>query len=150
MFYLIYNIVTSNRAEPQEVSFSEFLDAVEMGTLTNSEVEIHNESEFVWTDGNKIHKKATGKLTDDVISHLRAKEVKFRLVNEEGGAFWQSLVLSWLPMLLLVFLFLFFMRQLQAGGGKAMSFGKSKARLVSESNPKITFKDVAGVEEAKV
>lgn len=149
MFYLIYSIVSSNRAELQEVSFSEFLDAVEVGTLTNTEVEIRNDSEFLWTDANKVHKKAIGRFSDDVVNKMRAKEVKFRLVNEEGGAFWQSLVLSWLPMLLLVFLFLFFMRQLQAGGGKAMSFGKSKARLVSESNPKITFKDVAGVEEAK-
>ena len=148
MFWVIYNIVSSNRAEIQEVSFSEFLDSVEAGTLTSTEVEIRNEAEFTWNDG-KVHKKAVGKLTDDVIHHLRDKDVKFRLVNEEGGAFWQSVVLSWLPMLL-VFLFLFFlMRQLQTGGGKAMSFGKSKARLVSESNPKITFKDVAGVEEAK-
>jgi cell division protease FtsH len=148
MFYLIYSIVSSNRAEVQEVSFSEFLDAVETGTLNNAEVEVRNESEFTWTDA-KTRKKAIGKLSDSVMTHMRAKDVKFRLVNEEGGAFWQSLVLSWLPMLL-VFLFLFFlMRQLQTGGGKAMSFGKSKARLVSESNPKITFKDVAGVEEAK-
>jgi cell division protease FtsH len=88
-------------------------------------------------------------LTPDVVKDLRAQGVNFRLSNEDGGAFWQSLLLSWLPMLL-VFLFLFFlMRQLQTGGGKAMSFGKSKARLVSEGNPKITFKDVAGVEEAK-
>ena len=148
MFYLIYSIVSSSKADLQEVSFSEFLDAVEAGTLTSVEVEIHNDSEFLWKDG-KIQKKAVGKLNDVVMNRMRAKDVKFRLVNEEGGAFWQSVVLSWLPMVLLVFLFLFFMRQLQAGGGKAMSFGKSKARLVSESNPKITFKDVAGVEEAK-
>jgi cell division protease FtsH len=148
MFYFIYNIVSSSRAELQEVSFSDFLAAVESGSLNNSEVEIRNESEFLWSD-SKSRKKAIGKLTDDVLTELRKKGVKFRLLNEESGAFWQSMLLSWLPMLL-VFLFLFFlMRQLQSGGGKAMSFGKSKARLVSEGSPKVTFKDVAGVEEAK-
>ncbi len=148
MFYLIWNIVSSSRSEVQEVSFSEFLDEAESGALKGTEVEIKNESEFVWVD-NKTKKRAIGKLTDDVITQLRDKDVKFRLVNDEGSAIWQSLLLSWLPMLL-VFLFLFFlMRQLQSGGGKAMSFGKSKARLISEGSPKITFKDVAGIEEAK-
>jgi cell division protease FtsH len=148
MFYLIWNIVSSSRSEVSEVSFSEFLDAVESGALKGSEVEIKNDSEFVWTDA-KTKKRSIGKLTDKVMADMDDKGVKFRLSNEDGGAFWQSILLSWLPMLL-VFLFLFFlMRQLQTGGGKAMSFGKSKARLVSEGNPKITFKDVAGVEEAK-
>jgi cell division protease FtsH len=149
MFYLIYSIVSTNRADVTEVGFSEFLDAVESGSLSGTEgVEVRNETEFVWSDA-KTRKHAIGRLTDDTIKRMRDKDVKFRLNNEEGGMFWQSMLVNWLPMLL-VFLFLFFlMRQLQSGGGKAMSFGKSKARLVSESNPKITFKDVAGVEEAK-
>lgn len=148
MFYMIWNIVDSSKSNLQEVSFSDFLDAVDSGTLTNSEVEVKNESEFHWVD-NKVHKKAMGRLTDDVIAHMREKDVKFRLAREESGVFWQTLLLNWFPMLL-IFLFLFFvMRQLQTGGGKAMSFGKSKARLISENNLKITFKDVAGADEAK-
>lgn len=149
MFYLIWNIVNASRTEIQEVSFSDFLEAVDGGAVSAAEgVEIKNESEFYWTEG-KVHKRAAGKLTDDVMSELRKKQVKFKLTSDEGGAFWQSMLLSWLPMLL-VFLFLFFlMRQLQSGGGKAMSFGKAKARLVSEGSPKVTFKDVAGAEEAK-
>jgi cell division protease FtsH len=148
MFYMIYSIVTSSRAQLQEVTFSEFLDAIDSGALASTEVEIHNDTEFYWMDA-KARKKAVGKVSDDVISHLRDKHVKFRFVNEEGGSFWGSMLLTWLPMIL-VFLFLFFlMRQLQVGGGKAMSFGKSKARLVSEGSPKVTFKDVAGIQEAK-
>jgi cell division protease FtsH len=147
MFYLIYNIVSNSRTDVQEVTFAEFLEAVHAGELTGKEVEIKNEIEFTWTDG-KVRKKATGKLTDNVLAELDSKNVRFKMVHEETGL-WQTLLVSWLPMLL-VFLFLFFlMRQLQSGGGKAMSFGKSKARLVSESNPKITFKDVAGCDEAK-
>lgn len=148
MFYLIWSIVSSTRTDVTEVPFSEFLSQVEDGTLTNVEVEILNQREFTWTDG-ETKKRSTGVLTDDVLTQLNQKEVKFEFKNEDGGAFWQSLVITWLPMLL-VFLFLFFlMRQLQSGGGKAMSFGKSRARLVSESAPKVTFKDVAGAEEAK-
>ena len=72
MFYLIYNIVSSARSEVQEVSFSTFLDAVEVGTLTNAEIEIHNETEFFWTD-DKVRKKAVGKLTDNVLETLDHK-----------------------------------------------------------------------------
>src|SRR5258708_38429224 len=61
----------------------------------------------------------------------------------------RSVFVTWLPMLVLVVLFLVFMRQLQVGGGKAMSFGKSKAKLLSENQRKMTFADVAGIEEAK-
>ncbi|MBN1959386.1 MAG: ATP-dependent zinc metalloprotease FtsH [Deltaproteobacteria bacterium] len=148
MFYLIYSIVSSSRAEVKEIAFSEFLVAVESEKLQNVDVEIRNESEFLWQEG-KVHKKTIGRLTDEVMDKLLANNVKFKLNNEESGAFWQTLLITWLPMFL-VFLFLFFlMRQLQSGGGKAMSFGKAKARLVSEGSPKVTFKDVAGADEAK-
>ena len=148
MFYLIWNIMQQNQIEPTEISFSQFLTDVESGALTNISVEVKNESEFMWTrDGKK--QRSAGKLTDSVIDTMQKHKVAFKFVNEESGALWQSLLLSWLPMVL-VFLFLFFlMRQLQAGGGKAMSFGKSKARLITEGGPKMTFKDIAGIEEAK-
>ncbi|MBU0552030.1 ATP-dependent zinc metalloprotease FtsH [Myxococcota bacterium] len=73
----------------------------------------------------------------------------FRFRPEEKETFFQSLVVSWLPMLVLFIIFFIFMRQLQSGGGKAMSFGKSKAKLLNEHSKKVTFEDVAGVEEAK-
>ncbi|WP_428265201.1 ATP-dependent zinc metalloprotease FtsH [Haliangium sp.] len=75
--------------------------------------------------------------------------ISYQVESKEEGTFWQSLIISWLPMLVLFALFFFFMRQLQSGGGKAMSFGKSKAKLLTDHQNKITFKDVAGVEEAK-
>ena len=69
--------------------------------------------------------------------------------RSDNNSFIQSLLISWLPILVIIFFFFFFFRQLQAGGGKAMSFGKSKARLLTENKNKVTFKDVAGVDEAK-
>jgi len=62
---------------------------------------------------------------------------------------WGNILISWFPMLLLIGVWLFFMRQMQGGGGKAMSFGKSKAKLLTENQQKITFRDVAGIDEAK-
>jgi cell division protease FtsH len=75
--------------------------------------------------------------------------VELNYEQEEGTSFWQQLFISWFPMLLLFVIFIFFMRQIQAGGGKAMSFGKSKAKLLHESQQKFLFKDVAGADEAK-
>ncbi len=148
IFYGIYALVSVNHADLSEVGFSAFLDAVDSGALKDGEVEVRNDQEFLWTEA-KSRKHALGHLSDDVMQRMRKNGVKFRLASEDGGALWQAFLINWLPMLLGFAFLVFLMRQLQAGGGKAMSFGKSKARLVSESNPKITFKDVAGVDEAK-
>ncbi len=151
MFSLIYMIVTSNHPKVDEVAWSDFLEQVETGKLKDVAVEVRNEGDFEWTDADGAKKHATGKWSDDTQHRMQTNNVKFKLVREESSAFWQQMVGSLvLPLLLVFFVIFFLMRQLQNGGGKAMSFGKSKARLVSESNPKITFKDVAGVEEAKV
>ena len=79
---------------------------------------------------------------------LREKGVKVTINNQDNGLY-MALLFNMLPILLIVFVFLFFMRQMQSGGNKALSFGKSKARLHSAQQKKVTFKDVAGVEEAK-
>jgi len=79
---------------------------------------------------------------------LRSKEVKITAKPEEESN-WFQLLLSWVPMLLLIGVWIFFMRQMQVGGGKALSFGKSRARLMTDSQEKVTFQDVAGIDEAK-
>ncbi|HXU79799.1 MAG TPA: AAA family ATPase, partial [Polyangia bacterium] len=91
----------------------------------------------------------TGYLTDSIYAKLDKSGVQYEIIKENEGGFWQQVLITWLPMIVLVVLFLVFMRQLQVGGGKAMSFGKSKAKLLSENQRKITFTDVAGIEEAK-
>jgi cell division protease FtsH len=89
---------------------------------------------------------ATGRLD---LEQADKSGLQYEIVKENEGGFWQQVLITWLPMIVLVVLFLVFMRQLQVGGGKAMSFGKSKAKLLSENQRKITFTDVAGIEEAK-
>ncbi|GAB4524078.1 MAG: ATP-dependent zinc metalloprotease FtsH [Haliangiales bacterium] len=90
-----------------------------------------------------------GEYKGTIENMLTAADVPYDVEAKEESTFWQSLFISWLPMLILFALFFFFMRQLQSGGGKAMSFGKSKAKLLTDHQNKVTFKDVAGVEEAK-
>jgi len=80
---------------------------------------------------------------------LIARGVAIRYEKADGDAFWLSILGTWLPMLLLIFLVIFFFRQLQSGSGKALSFGKSRHRMMSDSQNKVTFKDVAGIEEAR-
>ena len=85
----------------------------------------------------------------DLVKLLQRKGVEITAKPKDDIPWYTTLLVSWLPMLVLVGIWIFFMRQMQSGGGKAMSFGKSRARLMTESSDKVTFKDVAGIEEAK-
>ncbi len=88
--------------------------------------------------------------TDDTgFTLVREKGITPKFMKAETNSFWQTLFVSGLPLIVLIVLFMVFMRQLQVGGGKAMSFGKSRARLLTENKNKVTFNDVAGVDEAK-
>ncbi len=93
-------------------------------------------------------KKSSGKL-DPVISELMAYGITVKQEPEEEAGFWAQFLISWVPMIFLVLLFFFFIRQMQAGGGKAMSFGKSRHRMMADGAKRITFADIAGIEEAK-
>jgi cell division protease FtsH len=95
--------------------------------------------------------KAEGPIEPDpaFLALLKEKQVKLAFEAKEDGGWLQSLLIGWLPMLLIVGLWFMLFRQLQSGGGKAMSFGKSRARLLNENEQRVTFADVAGVDEAK-
>ena len=80
----------------------------------------------------------TGYIGDSIFAKLDKSGIQYEIVKETEGGFWQQVLITWLPMIVLVVLFLVFMRQLQVGGGKAMSFGKSKARMLSDSQNKVT------------
>ena len=85
----------------------------------------------------------------ELVKSLREKRVKIAAKPEEDSPWYMVLLLNWFPMLLLIGVWVFFMRQMQVGGGKAMSFGKSRAKLLTENQHRMTFSDVAGVDEAK-
>jgi cell division protease FtsH len=84
-----------------------------------------------------------------IIQLLKEKGVRIASKPADDSPWYMNVLISWVPMLLLIGVWIFFMRQMQAGGGKAMAFGKSKARLVTDKTKKVTFADVAGIDEAK-
>lgn len=138
----------ASRHEPTtKLAFSEFLSNVENGEV--SDVIIRgNEISGHFGDGRGFttYAPSDAKLVD----RLAEKNVVIRAAPPEGsspGLF--DILISWFPMLLLIGVWIFFMRQMQSGGGKAMGFGKSKARLLSEGQGRVTFEDVAGIDEAK-
>ena len=86
----------------------------------------------------------------ELVKLLRQHKVTIQAKPDDDSGIWQSIFVSWFPMLLLIGVWIFFMRQMQAGGGKALAFGKSRARMANGKENKVTFQDVAGIEEAKV
>ena len=85
----------------------------------------------------------------DFNKELIGRGVKVKYVEDDDDGLLHGFLISWLPMIVLLLVFFFFMRQIQSGGGKAMSFGKSRARLMSDHTKKVTFKDIAGIDEAQ-
>jgi len=126
--------------------FSEFMQQVEAGqvkdvTITGNEIKGHNAS------GDAFRTFAPQGY-DKLVDTLLAKKVPVSYQPDQTPT-WANMLISWAPFLLLIGFWIFFMRQMQSGGNKALSFGKSKAKLLASQQKKVTFKDVAGVDEAK-
>jgi len=143
----LFNMFSQPLTQQSDVVFSDFMDQVEKGQV--NEVVINGDNiSGKYMDGTSFQTTAPPK-DPDLIKSLRQKNVRIVVVAPEQTSWYMSILISWFPMLLLLGIWIFFMRQMQAGGGKAMSFGKSKARLLNDTKNKTTFKDVAGVDEAK-
>ncbi len=143
----LFNMFNQPLNPQSEVVFSDFMDKVEQGQVNEVVISGDNIS-GKYMDGNAFQTTAPPK-DPDLIKSLRQKNVRIVVVPPEQTSWYMSILISWFPMLLLLGIWIFFMRQMQSGGGKAMSFGKSKARLLNDTKNKTTFKDVAGVDEAK-
>ncbi len=143
---LLFNLFNTPRKAEQEMIFSEFMTKLDAGEL--EEVTIKGS---VITGQLKDGKKFKTYAADypDLVTTLRDEKVKITVKPEEQNPWYWSLFFSYGPILLLIVLWILFMRQMQTGGNKALSFGKAKAKMVSEKAVKITFADVAGIEEAK-
>jgi cell division protease FtsH len=156
MCVALYNVV-SDADPPRAVPFSEFVNDVRGGHVVKVEVEAHDTSgtyTYLQSRGTgasrELEKKiAYGIVGDDTNKLLLDHNVSVTYKPSEQNGLLTSVLVTWLPMVVLLVIFFFFMRQLQSSGGKAMSFGKSRARLLNESQNKVTFADVAGIDEAK-
>ncbi len=148
MFIGFYQILSGHPQEGKPIPLSQFWEEVRKDNVRSVTIR-GNEVTGEMNEGAKRTFTTRILLTDKLIADLQDHKVLVTVDKEEDNPFWQSALLSWLPMVFLFVIFIFFMRQLQAGGGKAMSFGKSKARLLTTHSNMVTFKDVAGVDEAK-
>ena len=131
----------------EKTPFSKFLLQVKKGNV--KEVLIRGQL-YMGKYQNGMKFSSTGPVATEKINAILVKHhIEVTYEPQEKNSFWQQLIIAWLPMLFLVVMFIVFMRQLQSGGGKAMSFGKSRAKLLNDTHNKVTFADVAGVDEAK-
>lgn len=140
------NSLSRRQQSSEEIAFSEFLTRVEQGAVAEATIQ-GREISGQAADGGTFHTYAPE--YPGLVDLLREHEVRIKARKEEDEPLWFTVLINWFPMLLLIGLWVFFMRQMQVGGGKAMSFGKSRAKLLTESQHKVTFDDVAGIDEAK-
>jgi len=146
MMILVFNMFNKPRPVQEKLDYSDFIAAVEEGRVTKVTIQ-GNDVFGKFSDGKEFrtYKPLDARLSEKLLE----KNVAVSARPEEEKVSWFSVFISWFPLILLVGVWIFFMRQMQAGGGKAMSFGKSRAKLLTEAQGKVTFEDVAGVDEAK-
>ena len=146
MMVMLYNLFNQQQLAQNDISYSEFLSMVDADRV--SEVTIQGQ-ELRVTDLNRNHFKIYAPQDPSLIQRLKEKGVTIKAKPPAESPWYMSVLVSWFPMIVLIGVWIFFMRQMQSGGGKAMSFGKSRARLLSDQQEKVTFDDVAGIDEAK-
>ena len=145
-FYNSFIRINKN-VQIQDIAFSEFLNELEKGNI----LDVNIKGDLIngnMLDGKKF--KTFAPYDPSLVEKLSKQNVTINVepVNNNKSSFF-SIILSWFPMLLLVGVWIYFMRQMQSGSGKALGFGKSKAKMLTEKTGKITFKDVAGIDESK-
>jgi len=153
--YLLMLIITvsiiSSFFEPksttlQELTYSEFLKEVEINNVSKVTI-VDNTITGILMDGTEFSTYSPD--DPEMINTLRSKNIVIEAKPPVKVSWWMQLLSSLLPMLLIIGIWLFMIQQMQGGGNKVMSFGKSKAKLLGKETPKTTFKDVAGIDEAK-
>jgi cell division protease FtsH len=146
MVILLFNMFHQPQQSSQEVTYSHFITSVQKGEVTQVTIQGDRIS---GTYANNRPFRTFVPRDGDLIRILRDHAVEIQVKPEEETPWYMNILVSWFPMLLLIGVWIFFMRQMQVGGGKAMTFGKSRARLLNENSRKVMFNDVAGVDEAK-
>ncbi|MEW6217954.1 MAG: ATP-dependent zinc metalloprotease FtsH [Thermodesulfobacteriota bacterium] len=143
---LLFNLFNKPQDTAVEMTYSDFLASVQAGEIM--QVTIQGDEILGKTTHATEFRTVTPQDTE-LVPMLRDAGVIIAVKKKEETPWYMTILISWTPMLLLIGVWIFFMRQMQMGGGKALSFGKSRARLMNTETSKVTFKDVAGIDEAK-
>jgi cell division protease FtsH len=152
LVFLLWSLFQTTKGTSEQIAFSTFLDRVNQGYIEKVVIrgdDIRGETRSTAPGGKREFHTSGPTNYPAMYDLLHQKQVSMEFEPPRDAPFITALI-TWAPVLFLVGLWIFFMRQMQAGGNKALSFGKSKAKLLSGSAKKVTFKDVAGVDEAKL
>ena len=146
-----YQILSEGKKNKTEIQYSEFLNRLDSGEVLEVEVkgnQISGQYIPINGSGGTVFFETYGPAGDDLLKQMKEKRVNFKFISTQESGFFAFLI-NWAPMIILIALMIFFIRQIQAGGRGAMSFGKSRAKKLSKEDNKKTFDDVAGIDEAK-
>ncbi|VAX34163.1 Cell division protein FtsH [hydrothermal vent metagenome] len=146
LMILLFDLISTPRKTYKELTFSDFISRVDSGQVDEVSIK-ENEVTGTLKDGTKF--KTYVEKYPDFIKELRNKNVNIVVKPPAQNPWYVTFFFSWGPIIFLALIWIFFMRQMQMGGNKALSFGKTKAKVVSDKSGKITFQDIAGIEEAK-
>ncbi len=145
MVFMVH-LFQQQKPQQKKINYSQFRQEIDQGAIRSVKLQ-GNRIEGEYMDSSAFRTLAPQ--DTELLPSLMKSRVEVQVLPEDDNPWYLTALISWLPMIFLIGVFVFFMRQMQAGGGRAMSFGKSRARLVTEAQNRITFQDVAGVEEAK-
>ncbi len=149
---LIWQFSTQFNRNPKPITLTEFLQKVEEGQVAQVEItgnDIKGKFKSVVVGDTDEFRTYVAPQLETLVGEKLAKFVPVIVAKDPGSSPWANLLYYWAPILLMIGFWIFIMRQMQSGGNKALSFGKSRAKLSSSSQKKVTFKDVSGVDEAK-
>jgi len=146
VFVFLFQMFNQPQRQDEKIVYSDFIGYLDKGQVTDVTIQGEN-IEGKLADGKVF--KLFAPRDQNLVPLLKKKGVRITAKPAEGSSWYMTILISWLPIILLVGVWIFFMKQMQGGGGKAMSFGKSKARLMTDKSLKTTFADVAGIDEAK-
>ncbi len=143
--FALFTVFGKQYRSVPEVIFSDVMAAVERGDVAEVVIQGNN-IQGKYKNGEEF--KTFAPEDPQLMRTMRTKKVKIAAKPNDGSP-WFIVLLTWFPILLMIGVWIFFMRQMQSGGGRVMSFGKSRAKLLTENDQRVTFGDVAGVDEAK-
>ena len=146
LIIFLFKVYNRPRRQYENVAFSDFVESINADQVASVTIQGKNIS-GAYKDGREFKTFAAD--DPELVKLMTQHRIKIQAKPDDDSGIWQSIFVSWFPMLLLIGVWIFFMRQMQAGGGKALAFGKSKARMATGRENRVTFQDVAGIEEAK-